>query len=90
MLFDTELLKQRVPTVSWSKAGVDPAVVARELSEQNIFAWSGDAYAIDVVERLGLTAQGGVLRLGAVHYNTLAELDEVVATLRSLPALRAA
>ncbi len=89
-IVDPELATQRVPTVSWSRRGVDPADCARELNEEGIFAWSGNAYALDVVDRLGLTAEGGVLRLGAVHYNTLAEIDEVVAAVARLPSLRAA
>jgi len=69
------LLAHRVPTVSISKAGIDPAELDRALAEQGICVWSGDSYAVDVVQRLGLAEAGGVLRLGAVHYNTREEID---------------
>ncbi len=65
----------RVPTVSISKAGIDPDTWDQALARQGICAWSGHSYAVDVVQRLGLADAGGVLRIGAVHYNTTEEMD---------------
>ncbi|HZF15408.1 MAG TPA: cysteine desulfurase-like protein [Steroidobacteraceae bacterium] len=72
---DRTLLRHRVPTVSISKAGVDPDAWDQALASQGICAWSGHSYAVDVVQRLGLADAGGVLRIGAVHYNTGEEMD---------------
>jgi len=33
-------------------------------------------------ERLGVEQKGGVLRVGLVHYNTVEEVDRLVAALR--------
>jgi len=72
---DRSLLAHRVPTVSISKANTDPGELDRALAAQGIYVWSGHSYAVDVVERLGLAEAGGVLRIGAAHYNTVEEID---------------
>jgi cysteine desulfurase family protein (TIGR01976 family) len=82
---DRNLLNFRVPTVSISKANVDPNALDQALAAQDIYVWSGHSYAIDVVERLGLADAGGVVRIGAVHYNTMEEIDRAVAAVASFP-----
>jgi selenocysteine lyase/cysteine desulfurase len=41
-------------------------------------------YAYELSERLGLEQQGGFLRLGLVHYNTLEEVERTLQTLDEL------
>ena len=41
----------------------------------------GDFYARRLVETLGLSERDGVVRASAVHYNSLAEVDRLVAAL---------
>lgn len=41
----------------------------------------GDFYARRLIDAVGLRALGGVVRVSMVHYNTLAEVDRVVAAL---------
>jgi selenocysteine lyase/cysteine desulfurase len=41
-------------------------------------------YAIGLSERLGLESAGGFLRIGLVHYNTLEEIDRLIAALDEL------
>ena len=36
--------------------------------------WDGNYYALAVTQRLDLEDKGGMLRVGAVHYNTLDEI----------------
>jgi selenocysteine lyase/cysteine desulfurase len=36
------------------------------------------------MERLGLLEEGGLVRIGFVHYNTAAEVDRLLATLTKL------
>jgi cysteine desulfurase family protein (TIGR01976 family) len=66
---------KRVPTVSISKPGMQPAAMATALDEAGIFVWDGHSYAIDVIEWLGLAERGGVVRFGPTHYNTIEEID---------------
>jgi cysteine desulfurase family protein (TIGR01976 family) len=81
---DVERLDERTPTFAVSLDGISPEVVATRLGEQGIFVWHGHYYAVAVMERLGLLAQGGLVRIGFVHYNTAAEVDQVLAALAGL------
>jgi cysteine desulfurase family protein (TIGR01976 family) len=81
---DVERLEERTPTFAVSLAGYTPAQVSARLGEQGIFVWSGHYYAIAVMERLGLQDKGGLVRIGFVHYNTLAEVDRVLNALNEL------
>jgi cysteine desulfurase family protein (TIGR01976 family) len=81
---DRSRLDERVPTVSFSWEGHHPRAVAEALGQAGIFAWDGNYYALAVTERLGLEDQGGMVRVGAVHYNTLAEIQRLGDVLRRL------
>lgn len=78
----------RVPTVSVSIDGVHPRAAAEALGREGIYVWDGDFYATGLIERLGKTGSGGVLRLGLVHYNTSAEVDRTVEALARIAARR--
>lgn len=75
-------MHRRVPTVSFTVDGVDPAKLAKHLAAENIFVWSGHNYALEPVNRMGLMDKGGVLRVGLAHYNTAEEVDGFTAALR--------
>jgi len=68
----------RVPTVSVSIERVLPRAAAESLARDGIYTWDGDFYATGLIERLGKTEAGAVLRLGLVHYNTAAEVDRTL------------
>jgi selenocysteine lyase/cysteine desulfurase len=51
-----------------------------------VFVWDGETYALAVTERLGLEGKGGMVRIGAVHYNTVEEVKRLGETLRELDA----
>lgn len=74
----------RTPTFAVSVAGLNPDEVQRRLGEQGIFVWSGHYYAVEVMRRLGVLDEGGLVRIGFVHYNTTEELARVVAALDQL------
>jgi cysteine desulfurase family protein (TIGR01976 family) len=76
-LADVRRLEERVPTFSFTMDGWAPRQLAKMLAEQNIYTWDGNYYAINVTERLGVEGKGGMLRVGAVHYNTLAEVNRL-------------
>ena len=69
-----DLLSQRVPTFSFTLAGWHPRRLAVALNERGFYTWDGNFYAFEVTRRLGLEGRGGLLRVGAVHYNTLDEI----------------
>jgi len=54
------------------------------LAGRGIFVWSGNFYAADLIERLGLADSGGVLRLGFTHYHTIDEVDRTLGALAML------
>jgi selenocysteine lyase/cysteine desulfurase len=62
--------------VSIRKEGTTPQQLAKALADENIFAWDGNCYALSLSETLGVEENGGVLRLGLVHYNMLDEIDQ--------------
>lgn len=83
-IVDPKQRADRLPTVSFTLDGHAPAVVAAHLAADGIYAWDGNFYALAVTERLGLEDEGGLVRVGAVHYNTLEEVERLTASLRSL------
>ena len=52
--------------------------------DQGIFVWSGNYYAVEVMDRLGVSDRGGLVRIGFVHYNTVEEVDRVLEALDGL------
>lgn len=84
-------VEARTPTFAFELAEGTPDVLAPALvdwlGERNVAVGLGNFYALGVVRSLGAEA-AGVLRIGAVHYTTVAEierffslLDEGLATL---------
>ena len=73
----------RVPTFAFTVHGLSPRTAAEALGERGFAVWHGNYYAVEVMERLGLGAEGAV-RVGFVHYNTAAEVDRLLEALASL------
>ena len=71
---DMKRLDERVPTVSFTLAGKHPREIAEALGKEGFYVWDGNYYALAVTERLGIEASGGMVRVGAAHYNTLGEV----------------
>lgn len=85
-LTDTDRLDERVPTVTFSVDGWTPRDVAQALAEDDIYVWDGNFYALAVTERLGIEDEGGMVRVGAVHYNTTEEVAQLIRALERLVA----
>jgi len=83
-IVDKVRFDQRTPTIAFTKAGVETAVMAKVLGEHSIFVWDGHYYAIEVVKRLGLHDRGGMIRVGIAHYNTIDDVDRLLAVIRNL------
>jgi cysteine desulfurase family protein (TIGR01976 family) len=75
-------MHRRVPTISFTAHGHHPTDLAQHFAADNMFVWSGHNYALEPVRKMGLMDQGGVLRVGMAHYNTLAEVEGFVASLK--------
>ena len=77
-----EAMDRRVPTVAFTHGRIASATIAEALAGKNIFVWSGHNYAVEVVKALGIYESGGAVRVGPVHYNSLEEIDRLLAELR--------
>jgi selenocysteine lyase/cysteine desulfurase len=85
---DIERLEERAPTFALSLEGYTPRQLAKQLGRQGIFVWDGHYYAVAVMEQLGTLDQGGLVRVGFVHYNTIEEIDRLIEALTALGANR--
>ena len=72
---------ERCATASLRLGNHHPTESAKFLGARGIFTWDGNFYAINLSERLGVEAQGGLLRIGLVHYNTAEEVDRLLSAL---------
>ena len=77
-------VQHRTPTFAIRIEGLHPDEAAEKLAGRGIFVWSGNFYAADLIDRLGLTDSGGVLRLGFTHYHTIDEVDRTLNALATL------
>jgi selenocysteine lyase/cysteine desulfurase len=59
-----------------------PDAAAARLAERKLAVWSGDYYALEVMQQLGLP--DGAVRVGLVHYNTEQEVDRLLEGLAEL------
>jgi selenocysteine lyase/cysteine desulfurase len=82
--------ERRTPTAALKVDGMDARDVAVRLGAQGIAVWDGDFYAAGLVERLGLVAAGGLVRIGLTHYNTASEVDRLLEALGPIAAGAAA
>ncbi len=81
---EPERFGQRTPTVGVRIDGHTPRQLAEFLGQRGIFTWDGNYYAINLSERLGVEPNGGMLRIGLVHYNTAEEVDRLLAVLHEI------
>ncbi len=83
---DSERFTERCSTVSVRIGDHNPTEIATFLGDRGIFTWDGNFYAQNLTERLGVEEKGGLLRIGLVHYNTVDEVDRLLAALREFAA----
>ncbi len=79
-----EELGDRVPTVIFTVKGLSPSRVASELGQRGIYVWNGNYYALEIMQTLGREERGGMVRVGAAHYNTVREVNRFLRELRAL------
>ena len=78
---DPRRFEKRCSTVSLRLGDYHPTEIAKSLGDRGLFTWDGNFYALNLSERLGVEAKGGVLRIGLVHYNTMGEVDRLLEAL---------
>ena len=79
---DGDRLEQRVPTVAMVKDGHSPEHIARCLARENVYVWSGDYYALEIMKRIDRPQ--GMVRIGIGQYNTLDEINKLLNLLEDL------
>lgn len=80
---DPARARERVPTVGIRHAKFTASEVASFLAERGIFVWHGNFYALPLTEALNLEPDG-IVRIGLLHYNTVAEVDRLLESLKLL------
>jgi cysteine desulfurase family protein (TIGR01976 family) len=81
---DMKRLDERVPTVSFTLEGKHPREIAETLGQAGFYVWDGNYYALAVTERLGIESSGGMVRVGAAHYNTIEEVERFGEALKKI------
>ncbi len=81
---DPARVAERVPTFAVTIEGYSAYDLSAALATRGFATWAGHYYALALVERLGLLQSGGMLRIGAAHYNTVDEIDAIVGALREI------
>ena len=70
-----------MPTIAFKVDGRDAADIVRRVDAADIGIRFGDFHSRRLIERLGLAEGNGVVRVSMVHYNTLDEVDRLIAAL---------
>ncbi len=73
--------ERRVPTIAFTVEGRDSAEIVAEVDRHGLGIRFGDFHSRRLVEHLGLASGHGVVRVSMVHYNTVAEVDRLIAAL---------
>jgi len=77
----------RTSTVVFAKEGVHASKIGEYLGDKGLFVWDGDYYAIQLINHvLGMEKQGGLVRIGLAPYNTEAEIERLIAAIKSFSA----
>lgn len=75
---------KRIPTVAFRFDGHESGVLAKAMDAHKIAIRHGDFHSRRLVEDLGQTGDGGLLRVSMVHYNTVDEVDRLCTALDSI------
>jgi len=73
---DSARFDQRVPTVAIVKEGHQPHEIASYLAANHIYVWSGNYYAVEIMERIDRPE--GMVRIGIGQYNTIDEINRLL------------
>ena len=71
---DENSVEKRVPTISFTLAGITPQDFATRMGEAGVGLRDGHLFAPRLMKRLGLSMATGAIRVSLVHYNTIEEI----------------
>jgi cysteine desulfurase family protein (TIGR01976 family) len=80
----TNVGSKRIPTVAFRFDGRDSGALSKAMDAHKIAIRHGDFHSRRLVEDLGQMADGGLLRVSMVHYNTLEEVDSLCTALDTI------
>ncbi len=66
----------RVPTVAFELDGMSPDEIAAYLAQHEVYVWSGDYYALEIMRQLNRPQ--GMVRVGIAQYNTIEEINRLL------------
>ena len=81
---DPARFHERCATLAVRIENHTPLELSTKLGERGFFTWDGNYYALNLTEHLDVEKSGGFLRIGLVHYNTVDEVDRLLAALREI------
>jgi cysteine desulfurase family protein (TIGR01976 family) len=81
---DPRRFENRCATFAVRIEGHTPLELATKLGDRGFFTWDGNYYALNLTEQLDVERGGGFLRIGLVHYNTMEEVERLLAALREI------
>jgi len=81
---DPARFDQRCTTLAIRIEGHTPLELATKLGDRGFFTWDGNYYALNLTEHFDVEKSGGFLRIGLVHYNTMEEVDRLLAALQEI------
>ncbi|BDS09846.1 cysteine desulfurase-like protein [Aureispira anguillae] len=74
----------RVSTIAFVVNGMHSSEIDAKVAAQNIGIKTGNFYAKGITKALDLDKQGGVVRVSIAHYNTLEELERLIAVFEQI------
>ena len=77
-------VRERVPTLCFNLKKISPAKVAETMADAGIGIRDGHMYTPRLMKRFGLRQDSGVVRISAVHYNTMEEMHRFADVLLDL------
>ncbi len=81
---DPSRFAQRCPTIAVRIMGHTPLELATRLGERGFFTWDGNYYALNLTELLDVEKDGGFLRIGLAHYNTMEEVERLLQAMHQI------
>src|SRR5581483_7041858 len=81
---DPSRYAQRCPTMAVRIEGHSPIELATRLGERGFFTWDGNYYALNLTELLDVEKDGGFLRIGLAHYNTMEEVERLLQAMHQI------
>jgi selenocysteine lyase/cysteine desulfurase len=74
----------RLPTISFISSRLTSSKIVKHLQTHKVACRNGHMYAHRLITALGIDIDDAVVRLSAVHYNTMAEIEQCIQVLDTI------